>query len=59
MKNLHEKAALLNALKARKLEIEGQVKVIVSATSLQRVVALKREHARVVRRIAGLEAKLK
>jgi hypothetical protein len=59
MKNLHEKAALLNALKARRLEIEAQVKLVVSATSLQRVLALKREHARIVRRIAGLEAKLK
>jgi hypothetical protein len=59
MKSLAEKAALLNALKRRQLEVEAQVKMIVSATSLQKVIHLKREHARLVKRIANLEAKLK
>jgi len=59
MKSLADKAALLNALQRRKLEIESKVRMIVSSTALQTVIALKREHARLVKRIASLEARLK
>lgn len=59
MKDLHAKAALLNALTRRKLEVESQVRMIVSETALSKVIALKREHARLVKRIASLTARLK
>jgi len=56
VKSLAEKAELLNALRCRKLEVESLLKMVDLATSLQRVQALKREHARVVGRIVRLEA---
>lgn len=59
MKSLHEKAELLNALTRRKLEIESQVRMVDCSTSLQRVQALKSEHARVVARIVRLESRLR
>lgn len=59
MKDLHAKAALLNALTRRKLEVEAAVRMIVSETALQKVQALKREHANLVKRIARLESVLK
>ncbi len=59
MKSLAEKAELLNALTRRRLVIEAAVRTVDLATPLERVRELKREHARVVRRIQRLEGKLK
>ena len=59
MKDLHAKAALLNALIRRRSEVETQVRAIISSTALDKVQALKREHAQLCRRIARLESVLK
>lgn len=58
-KSLAQKAALLNALIARREAIESRVKFLGLATSANEVILLKREHARVVKRIAWLESRLK
>ena len=59
MKDLHGKAALLNALIARRKAVELEVRNIISTTALAKVQALKREHAQLVKRIARLESALK
>lgn len=59
MSSLEKRVERLNALTRRKLELEAMVRMVDLGTTTERVRTLKREHRRVVEKIAYLEGRLK